>query len=138
MSVAIILITHNSIGEVLLDTALVNLGQKNPGVQTVSVSFDADPDTVLAQCRNIVKQINTGEGVLVLTDLYGSTPSNIAHKLTDISNTHVVAGINLSMVMKAINYAEESIESLIERTLKGGKNAILATYANDNQKQRNG
>ena len=138
MSVGILLITHNNLGEVLLDTALVNLGRENPGAQTIQVSFDADPDALLAQSRHIVKKINKGDGVLVLTDLYGSTPSNIAHKLTDMDNTHVIAGINLAMVMKAINYAEDSIDILIERTLKAGKNAILATYANENQKQRNG
>lgn len=137
MSIGILLITHNNIGAALLDTALINLGRENPGVQTIQVGFDADPDKILVQCRHIVKEIDRGHGVLVLTDLYGSTPSNIANKLTDINNTHVIAGINLPMVMKVINYAEESIDSLIERTLKGGKNGILATYANEHQKQRN-
>ena len=125
MTIGILLITHNQIGQVLLENALTILDQSNPGVQTISVSFDADTDRVLAQCQHIVREIDNGDGVLVLTDLFGSTPSNIAHKLTSINNTYVIAGINLPMVMKTINYRDDPIQDIIERTLKGGKNAII-------------
>ena len=125
MTIGILLITHNQIGQVLLENALTILDQSNPGVQTISVSFDADTDRVLAQCQHIVREIDNGDGVLVLTDLSGSTPSNIAHKLTSINNTYVIAGINLPMVMKTINYRDDPIQDIIERTLKGGKNAII-------------
>ena len=125
MTIGILLITHNQIGQVLLENTLTILDQSNPGVQTISVSFDADTDRVLAQCQHIVREIDNGDGVLVLTDLFGSTPSNIAHKLTSINNTYVIAGINLPMVMKTINYRDDPIQDIIERTLKGGKNAII-------------
>lgn len=127
MNVGILLVTHNQIGQILLDTALVNLNRENPGVQTVAVQFDSDPDLLLAQCQHITREIDSGNGVLILTDLFGSTPSNIAHKLTEIDNTCVISGVNLPMLMRVINYAENSLESLVSKAIKGGKDGILAS-----------
>jgi len=132
MSIGILLVTHNQIGQVLLETALVNLGRENPGVQSVAVPFESDPDLILAQCQHITLEINTGSGVLILTDLFGSTPSNIAHKLTTIKDTCVISGLNLPMLMKVIDYSEDSLDTIASKALKGGKDGILIANPTSN------
>jgi PTS system ascorbate-specific IIA component len=126
MSVGILLITHNNVGQVLLDTALVNIGRKEFNLKVVAIPFDCDPDKSASDCRALLAELDQGDGILVLTDLYGSTPSNIAHQLNKNSNVKVVAGLNLPMLMRVMNYPQLELSQLVEKAISGGKEGIVS------------
>jgi len=73
----------------------------------------------------MVDELNSGDGVLILTDLYGATPSNIACRLTRFSDVMVVAGLNLSMLIRVLNYPELSLTEMAERAVDGGRQGVM-------------
>ncbi len=124
MSVGVLLVTHAPIGEALLYSATQMLGNCPMEVRTLSVHPDVDPDDLLEQARALVRYLDRGEGVLVLTDMYGSTPSNIALNLAE-EGVKVVAGVNLPMLIRVLNYPKLDLASLAEKALSGGRDGIL-------------
>jgi mannose PTS system EIIA component len=126
MSVGLCLISHNRIGEALLDTATSMLGGRPLPVAVIPVTSVCDPDKVLAQARDAIRTIDQGDGVIVLTDMYGSTPSNIATSLKR-HNGHVVviAGLNLPMLVRVMNYPGLDLTRLAEKALSGGQEGIF-------------
>jgi PTS system ascorbate-specific IIA component len=94
-------------------------------VRTLEVFQDNDPDSLLEQARETAKYINDGGGLLVLTDIYGSTPSNIANRLADNNQVEVISGINLPMLIRALNYPNLDLKQLTEKALSGGRDGIV-------------
>ncbi|MFA5531579.1 MAG: hypothetical protein WDA11_13040, partial [Thiohalomonadaceae bacterium] len=89
MKVGVLIIAHDQLGQVLLDTAVGTLGTLPLPAKTLAVSRDEDPDALLARARALVRELDAGDGVLVLTDMYGSTPGNIACRLLDDDKVQV-------------------------------------------------
>ena len=81
MSVGILLITHSGIGGALLNVAHGTFGKLPLEVAHLSVSRDPEPELFIAKAGNLVRKLDSGRGVLVLTDMFGSTPSNVAQGL---------------------------------------------------------
>lgn len=126
MSVGLCLISHNRIGEALLDTATSMLGGRPLPVAVIPVTSVCDPEKVLAQASAAVKDMDQGEGVIVLTDMYGSTPSNIATALKrENERVVVIAGANLPMLVRLMNYPGLDLGQLAEKALSGGQEGIF-------------
>lgn len=125
MTVSLLIVTHDQIGEALLHTASRMLGNIPLTVRVLPVSIDANTDALQEQARSLVNKLNEGDGVLVLTDMYGSTPSNIAFGLMEASRVHVVSGINLPMLIRTLNYASLDLDALTEKAISGGKESIF-------------
>lgn len=125
MSVGLLIITHNRIGEDLLSTARSMLGQLPLETATLAVSQAGDPDALLARAVDYHHQLNVGDGVLVLTDMYGSTPSNIATRLLHQPGTQVIAGINLPMLVRVLNYPKLQLHELVNKAISGGHDGIV-------------
>jgi len=123
--IGLLLITHYQIGDELLKTATAMLGMCPVMTVALSVTPDNDPDDVLNEARRNVTQLNQGAGVLVLTDIYGSTPSNIAAQLIDDNQVQVIAGVNLPMLVRVLNYSRLSLDDLVNKALSGGRDGIL-------------
>ena len=141
--VGILIIAHNNIGLQLLETATDMLDRSCPQLRSLEVKQDDDPVHLLTRARRLMSEIQQGLGVLVLTDMYGSTPSNIAHRLSEGPNNHansnhdgqatheantkirVVAGINLPMLVRTLNYAHLPLDELALKALSGGRDGIL-------------
>ncbi len=124
MSVGILIISHDGIGPALLGTATLMLDGCPLRTKLLTASRDCDPDQLMADACEQIKILNTGEGVLVLTDLYGSTPSNIAQRLASETEVQVVSGLNLSMLIRIMNYPQLSLLDLSEKAVSGGKDGI--------------
>ncbi len=125
MSIGVLIITHGEIGDQFVKTAESTLvGELPLQCRTISVSQSCDPDTIVEKCQTIIEEINT-DGVLVLTDIYGSTPSNIANRLATSSNIKVIAGVNLPMLIRILNYPESDLSELVEKALSGGHDGII-------------
>jgi len=130
VSVGLLLITHEGIGQALLEAARRMLGGRCPLDATVlPVGLEADAEQLLDTARRQARELDRGDGVLVLTDLYGSTPSNIAASLAGREGVRVVAGLNLPMLVRVLNYAQEDLASLTEKAVSGGSRGILQCAA---------
>lgn len=123
--IGLLIITHNHIGAELIKTATAMLGMCPVMTELLSVMPDSDPDAVLHQARNYLVSLNKGGGVLVLTDMYGSTPSNIAAHLVDDDQVKVIAGVNLPMLVRVLNYPQLDLQELANKALSGGRDGIL-------------
>lgn len=127
MSVGLCLISHNRIGEALLDTAVSMLGGQPLPAAVIAVTPASDPAQVLERARAAVRELDQGDGVIVLTDMFGSTPSNIATALKrDNEHVTVIAGVNLPMLVRLMNYPRLGMAQLKDKALSGGREGIFS------------
>jgi len=124
VSVGLLIISHGRIGEALMDTAVSVLGMCPLQAEVMSIGQDCDPEAQIAEARERIAALDQGEGVLVLTDMYGSTPGNIAGQLTG-DRIAVVAGVNLPMLVRLLNYPHMGLEQLVTKAVTGGRDGVL-------------
>lgn len=125
MNVGLILITHGDIGAVLLQAAIEVLSICPLITNTISVPADCIPEQVFQKVRKAASKLDSGDGVLVLTDLYGATPSNIACRLNHHPGIRIVAGLNLPMLIRVLNYPRLSLDELALKAVSGGMDGVL-------------
>lgn len=124
MSVGVLLITHHAIGEQLLRAATETLGDCPTLATCLAVCPDDDPTRLLEQANALIQGLNRGSGVLILTDAYGSTPSNIALQLARTDTVQVIAGLNLPMLLRVFNYTNLPLTELTAKAVQGGQNGV--------------
>jgi len=124
MSVGLLIITHGDIGRSLLDTAVVVMGSCPLQTEILGIPMASDPDQQLERAQQYLHQLEQGDGVLILTDLYGSTPSNIACKLRN-DNVAVITGLNLPMLIRVLNYPALNLHELAEKAMGGGREGVI-------------
>ena len=113
MAVGILLITHEGIGASLLAVATRLLRQLPLKAEAFEVPFDADPDALLPAASAALRRVDDGVGVLVLTDLYGATPSNLAARVARLGTpVRRVSAVSLPMLLRVMNYAELELDEL--------------------------
>ncbi|MEJ2394318.1 MAG: PTS fructose transporter subunit IIA [Candidatus Thiodiazotropha sp.] len=127
MTVGLLIVTHDHIGEALLRTATRMLSELPLKTRFLAVSIDANSEALRKQAHSLAQQLNSGDGVLVFTDMYGSTPSNIAFSLMDPGSVHVISGINLPMLVRTFNYATLDLETLTKKAISGGRMGVVCT-----------
>lgn len=129
MAVGILLVTHPGIGEAHQRIAERLLGSAKPPLATFEVAFDADLDALLPQASACLRRLDQGDGVLVLTDLYGASPSNFAARLGSLGvRIRRIAGLNLPMLLRALNYADRELDALADTALGGGKLGVVVDH----------
>ncbi len=139
MSVGLLIVTHNRIGEELLATARGILGICPLHTELLSVHRHEDPAILEQRGRELCERLNGGEGVLILTDAFGSTPSNIAVQIRTTTGSPVVSGINLPMLLRVLNYPELDLGTLQRKALSGGRDGVLLVEgASEASKQHGG
>ncbi len=138
MTVGVLIVTHGRVGEVLLNTAVHLLGFCPLQVSTLSVEFDCNLDEAEAEARSAARALDSGDGVLVLTDVYGSTPSNVANRVQGLSAMAVVAGLNLPMLIRVLNYPRLDLEQLAAKAVSGGRDGVLLCTAPPQTQERTG
>lgn len=131
MPVGLLIITHGRIGDELLETAKSVLGVCPLQTASLMVPQSCDPEKLVNQATSTCSALDQGDGVLVLTDIYGSTPSNIANRLLGKSQIQVVAGINLPMLVRVLNYPSLNLYELVNKALSGGHDGILLCEDNE-------
>ena len=129
MSVGLLLITHNQIGAELLGTATRMLGTCPLATTTIAVTERDDPDLLRAEARRCIDALDDGAGVLVMTDLFGSTPANVAACLGDQDNVRVLSGVNLPMLVRVLNYHRLGLAALADKALSGAHDGVFACPA---------
>ncbi|HWA14601.1 MAG TPA: PTS fructose transporter subunit IIA [Burkholderiales bacterium] len=123
--VGILIIAHGTLGESLIHCASHVMGSRPPHLMQIGVSIQDDPQRVLPQAIKMVRGLDQGSGVLVLTDVYGATPSNIATRLLIPGKVEGVAGVNLPMLVRALTYRNEPLRTVIAKATSGGIEGVM-------------
>ena len=124
----ILIVTHNQIGHEMLRSAETILGKKLDSVFTIAIPGELKAEAVghyADQVKAAIETLDKGQGVLVVTDLYGSTPSNLAHYFAADHNVIILSGLNLSMLIRIINYADQPLELLAKIGIVGANKGII-------------
>ena len=130
MAVGILLITHEGVGSALIAVAQRLLSTLPLRVEAMEVPFDGDPDALLPQASAALRRVDGGQGVLVLTDLYGATPSNLAAKVARLGTpVRRVSALSLPMLLRVMNYAELELDELPAVAAAGTRNGVIIDEA---------
>lgn len=126
MAVGILLITHEGIGSALLASATRLLGRLPLRAEALEVPYDADAGRLLPVASAALRRVDGGAGVLVLTDLYGATPSNLAAEVAQLgTEVRRVSAVNLPMLLRIMNYADLELDALPAVAAAGGRNGVI-------------
>ncbi|PKO35356.1 MAG: PTS fructose transporter subunit IIA [Betaproteobacteria bacterium HGW-Betaproteobacteria-7] len=123
--IGILLITHGSFGEALVQNACHVLNKRPVQLNQLGVAAQDDPLDLMPLARRMIDLVDNGKGVLLLTDIFGATPSNLAQKLLEPGRIEGLTGVNLPMLLRALNYREKGMEILLHRARDGGRDGII-------------
>ena len=123
--IGILIIAHDSLGESLMECAKHVIGNEPRQVAYLAVTNHDDPNDLLPIAQALVSKLNEGEGVLVLSDMYGATPCNIVSKLLLPGIVEGVAGVNMPMIVRTMTYRHESLMALVEKAVSGGREGVV-------------
>ena len=127
--IGILLITHGTLGESLIQTANHVLNKLPARLKQLGVTAVDDPLLLLPRAGALVKELDQGSGVLILTDMYGASPSNLAAKLVVPGKVEAVAGVSLPMLIRALTYRDKSLEVMVTKAVSGGCDGVMRVPA---------
>lgn len=125
--VNILIVTHNNIGEEILKTAEIILGKCITSVKTISIPGTIKADELGSYADQIstnIESLEKGDGVLILTDILGATPSNLVHYFASSHHVKILSGLNLPMLIRIFNYADQPLELLAKTGIVGANKGI--------------
>ncbi|HZD19130.1 MAG TPA: PTS fructose transporter subunit IIA [Burkholderiales bacterium] len=127
--IGVLIVTHGEIGTALLASAGQILGGAPTQVLTLSVWRQDDPDDLVLRARELLERLDAGDGVLVLTDIFGATPGNVASRLLDDGHVEGVSGVSLPMLLRVLTGRNGSsgnkLRGAVERALSGGAEGVV-------------
>jgi PTS system mannose-specific IIA component len=135
--IGIILITHGALGQTLLQTAEGILGELE-GCIAISVDGSSSMDQAMSEIQQSIQEMDQGDGVLVLTDMFGGTPSNLSLSLLESVRLEVVTGANLPMLLKILNRSDADLEDLASEAKSAGRQGIVVAGEVMKRKINNG
>jgi PTS system ascorbate-specific IIA component len=134
MSNGIFIIAHAPLASALRQCVLHVFPDATAAIAVFDVMPNMPSDETVVAARMTMKMLNKSN-VLVITDVFGATPCNVAQKLVDGINSRLVAGVNLPMLLRAITYRHESLDALVARTLAGGTQGVMQVAVSAPQNQ---
>jgi PTS system ascorbate-specific IIA component len=123
--IGILLITHAPLGKAFIDAATHVFRSRPDRLEAIDVIADQDPAEVRRLAADLIARIDDGDGVLVMTDVMGGTPSNCTLPLCQPGHVEVVAGISLPMLLRALTYRNDTVDVVVEMALAGGQNGAV-------------
>ena len=123
--IGILIIAHGTLGESLIHCASHVLNKRPPQVQQLGVTAQDDPLLLLPRARSLLKDVDDGSGVLILSDMYGGTPSNMGEKLLIPGKVEGIAGVSLPMLIRALTYRDKSLDVMVTKAVSGGCEGVL-------------
>jgi len=123
--IGVLIVSHGTLGESLLHCAAHVLGGPVPLLEQLNVAAKDDPNLVLPMLQERVARLNQGDGVLILSDIYGATPTNIVCRVLEPGKVEGVAGVNLPMLIRALTYRNEPLPIVVQKAISGGIEGVL-------------
>ncbi len=130
--IGILIITHENLGESLIRCATHIMGEEQQRLRCLNVFIQDNPDAVVVHARNLIQQLDSGDGVLVFSDMVGATPYNIACQLIIPGKVAGLAGVNLPMLVRSLTYRAQPLALVIEKSCIGGKEGITLIHSDCN------
>lgn len=127
--IGILIISHGDLGDSLIHCANHVMGKMPKYLMHFGVNVQDNPDVVIPKALELLRQLDRGDGVLILSDICGATPCNIASRLVNTGRVECLAGVNLSMLVRALTYRNESLEVVVEKALTGGKEGVMRIFS---------
>ena len=123
--VGILLMTHAPLGQAFIAACNHVFRTETERLEAIDVIADQDLNEVQALAQAAIKRLDSGDGVLVITDIKGGTPANCCNKLADAGRVEVIAGISLPMLLRAITYRRDTLDVVVEMALAGAQNGAV-------------
>jgi PTS system mannose-specific IIA component len=123
--IGILLVTHGSFGESLVQNVCHVLNKRPPLIAQFGVAAQDDPLDILPLARLLLREVDGGEGVLVMTDVFGATPANLALKLLEPGRVEGVSGLSLPMLLRALTYREKGMETMLQKAISGAHDGVV-------------
>jgi PTS system mannose-specific IIA component len=123
----LLIVSHGAFGESLIHSASHVLGRRPLYLRQLGVTVHDDPDEIFPVALDLIRFLDQGKGVLVMTDIYGATPSNIAQRLLERGRVEGLSGVNLPMLIKALSHRETatSLDDLLGIALEGAGEGLV-------------
>ncbi len=118
------IVTHGGTGHSLVEEAGFVLGKRVVDIPVVAFNHSANRQSGIEEIRSSIQEVDSGGGILVLTDLMGSSPSNLVNEVLEDNHAVMVTGINLGMLIRVCNYRDANLERLTQIAVDGGRNAV--------------
>jgi len=128
MTVGILIVSHNQIGTELINTARQMLSCSPLPTKVISIAINDKPAVIQIDLDRTLRELDQGNGILILTDMFGSTPSNVACEVSDRDDIRIVAGLSLPMLIRVLNYPNLSLDDLEQKALSGGQEGIVRCH----------
>lgn len=126
--ISLLIVAHGNLGESLIQCATHVLGKRPEALENVDLAACEDPAAMLDKARAVLATLDRGDGVLILTDVYGATPCNTVCKLIAPGRVEAIVGINLPMLLKALTYRDQGMELLTAKAVSGGQAGIFPIH----------
>lgn len=123
--IGILLITHSTFGESLIQNVCHVLNRRPPLIAQLGVAAQDDPLDILPLAKLLLGEVDGGNGVLVMTDIFGATPANLALKLLEPGRIEGVAGVSLPMLLRALTYREKSMDVMMQKAISGARDGVI-------------
>jgi PTS system mannose-specific IIA component len=123
--IGLLILADKKLGEALLGAVVHTLGSRPPQLAAIELDYGIAPEQMDVLIREAVRKIDQGDGVLILADVYGATHTNVACRLLARGRIELVAGVNLPMLLRVLNYRQLPMEELIHKAISGGSSGIL-------------
>ena len=123
--IGVLLLTHDGLGAALVASATHMLGRAPGNLREIGVSGRDDPEAIFERVRAALRELDSGDGVLVLTDIYGATPCNVASRMLERGRVEGVSGVNLPMLLRVLTYCGGGLEALVEKARSGGTEGVV-------------
>ncbi|MEJ2097015.1 MAG: PTS sugar transporter subunit IIA [Deltaproteobacteria bacterium] len=123
--IGIVVVTHRKLADALIDAAEFIVGTKIEALTPVSIDLSQDVDVLRNKIVKGIKQVKSPQGVLILTDMFGGTPSNLSYSFLKEGQVEVISGVNLPILIKAVNSRkDQQLTQLAECLETYGKKSI--------------
>ena len=124
MSVGIVIVTHGKTGQTLIKEAGFVLGMELDDILFIEFNRSENSVSDVSKIHSSITRADSGDGVLVLTDLMGASPSNLVADVLEEYHAVMVTGINLGMLIRVCNYRDRTLELVVRKAVEGGRRAV--------------
>jgi len=121
----LLVVTHAGLGKALIETVEFIMGTKYENLMSISIDIKENPDLLLKKIKKGIKKVRDDQGVIIFTDMFGGTPSNLSYSFLEEGKVEVMTGVNLPILLKAVDIrGEKPLMETTEIILKYGKRSI--------------
>jgi mannose PTS system EIIA component len=123
--IGVLIIAHGNLGDALIGCMTHVLGRRPEAVASLSVAANDSPRDLIPVAKTMIESLDDGDGVLIITDIFGASPANLAAKMICTGHVEAVTGGNVPMLVRAMTYRTKGMETLLKRVVAGGCEGVF-------------